>query len=56
MMSDAERGSFWTNALLGMPAKEVHLCGSSWIKNCLSQLLAETHETVLSLWLFTPIV
>lgn len=27
MMSDPERGWAWTNALLGVQAKEVHLCG-----------------------------
>lgn len=27
MISDPERGSAWTNAVLGVQAKEVHLCG-----------------------------
>lgn len=27
MISDPERGSAWTNALLGVQAKEVHVCG-----------------------------
>lgn len=27
MMSDFERGSAWTGLLLGLPAKEIHLCG-----------------------------
>ncbi|KAH3674358.1 hypothetical protein WICMUC_003384 [Wickerhamomyces mucosus] len=29
MISDAERGWAWTNALLGVRAKEVHLCGEA---------------------------
>ncbi|UZJ52958.1 hypothetical protein CBS101457_002278 [Exobasidium rhododendri] len=29
MIGDAQRGQAWTNAVLGIPAKEMHLCGEA---------------------------
>lgn len=28
LMQDPQRGDFWTSALFGIKAKEIHLCGS----------------------------
>lgn len=27
MIADRDRGNHWTNAILGLQAKEIHLCG-----------------------------
>ena len=33
MIADKSRGGHWTNALLGVKAKEVHVCGDSSVIN-----------------------
>ena len=44
MLKDSERGSAWTRALLGLPAREIHLCGSSAAISVVQRVLATTEE------------
>jgi len=46
MMTDPERGHHWTNALLSLKAKEIHLCGSPRIFAPLEKVLSPINETV----------
>ena len=46
MMLDKQRGSSWTNALLGINADEIHVCGSPHIAKHLSNILNTTEEKV----------
>lgn len=46
MVRDPERGWAWTRALLGLPAKEIHLCGEKAAVNLVIELLSTTGETV----------
>lgn len=39
MMGDAQRGGAWTNAVLGVCAKEVHLCGDETTLELLKELI-----------------
>ena len=41
MISDVERGWAWSRALLGVCAKEIHVCGEERALNMISLLAAE---------------
>lgn len=45
MIDDPQRGWAWTRALLGLPAKEVHLCGEERALNIIRKLLYKTGES-----------
>ena len=58
MLQDADRGSAWTAALVGVPAKQVFICGANSVTNiCLRVLdaLNETYE-ITQLQRMTPLV
>ncbi|KAJ4489966.1 P-loop containing nucleoside triphosphate hydrolase protein [Lentinula aciculospora] len=44
MIADVGRGNAWTSAVLGINAKEVHLCGEETAVPIIQALLAETHD------------
>ncbi|KAJ4496064.1 P-loop containing nucleoside triphosphate hydrolase protein [Lentinula edodes] len=44
MIADVGRGYAWTSAVLGINAKEVHLCGEETAVPIVQALLAETHD------------
>ncbi|XQJ30570.1 ATP-dependent RNA and DNA helicase, mitochondrial, putative [Leishmania guyanensis] len=44
MMADRDRGWAWTRALLGLPAREIHLCGEARALPLIQKLLYATHE------------
>jgi ATP-dependent RNA helicase SUPV3L1/SUV3 len=46
MLGDAQRGGAWTNALLGVKAREVHLCGDETTVALLSALIPTLGDTV----------
>jgi len=48
MLADDERGWAWTRALLGVPAREVHLCGNE-SANALIERLCQTTGDELSI-------
>ncbi|KAF8216547.1 P-loop containing nucleoside triphosphate hydrolase protein [Mycena galopus ATCC 62051] len=47
MIADRERGSGWTRAVLGMCAKEIHLCGEETAVPLVRELLKETGEEIV---------
>ncbi|CAF1219117.1 unnamed protein product, partial [Didymodactylos carnosus] len=46
MMRDAQRGWAWTRALLGLRAKEIHLCGEASAINFVRELMITTGDEV----------
>jgi ATP-dependent RNA helicase SUPV3L1/SUV3 len=44
MISDLERGCAWTNALLGLVASEIHLCGDSSCVNLIKKICQTNGE------------
>ncbi|KAM9909096.1 hypothetical protein OXX69_005737 [Metschnikowia pulcherrima] len=44
MLADTRRGASWTNAVLGVQAKEVHLCGEESAVELIKKLLETTGE------------
>ena len=46
MIDNNFRGHNWTNALLGIKAKEVHLCGDERALNLVIKLLEKTGDTL----------
>lgn len=49
MMADENRGSFWTRAILGIRAEEIHVCCSGTAENLLVRMIrrcGDTYETV----------
>jgi ATP-dependent RNA helicase SUPV3L1/SUV3 len=46
MIGDADRGWAWTNALLGVKAKEVHLCGEERTVPLITELCASVGDTL----------
>ncbi|KAH0830172.1 P-loop containing nucleoside triphosphate hydrolase protein [Lanmaoa asiatica] len=44
MIADPDRGSAWTNAVLGLPAREVHLCGEETPVPIIRDLLKDTGD------------
>jgi ATP-dependent RNA helicase SUPV3L1/SUV3 len=45
MIGDLQRGWSWTRALLGIAAKEVHVCGEETAINLVKNLLYTTHDS-----------
>jgi ATP-dependent RNA helicase SUPV3L1/SUV3 len=46
MISDFHRGNAWTHALLGLQAKEIHLCGDQRSLQLISKLWMQTEDTL----------
>lgn len=44
MIVDPERGSAWTQALLGLQADEIHLCGDERALKLVASLLEDTDD------------
>lgn len=44
LIEDPERGYAWTNALLGLKAKEIHLCGDERALRLIASLLQDTGD------------
>lgn len=47
MISDSQRGFAWTNAVLGLAAKELHLCGEETAVPVVEELLKETGDELV---------
>ena len=47
MLADPERGGAWTSALLGISAKEVHLCGEEAAVPLVQAVLRETGDEII---------
>lgn len=46
LIEDNERGFAWTNALLGLRAKEIHVCGEERALRLITRLLEPTKDDV----------
>ncbi|KAF9583221.1 RNA helicase, partial [Lunasporangiospora selenospora] len=46
MLADPDRGWAWVHALLGLPAKEIHLCGEPTVVGLVKKICALTNEEV----------
>ncbi|CAF4457892.1 unnamed protein product, partial [Adineta steineri] len=46
MMRDPQRGWAWTRALLGIQAKEIHLCGEASTIRLIQELMVTTGDDV----------
>ncbi|CCG81186.1 putative Mitochondrial ATP-dependent RNA helicase Suv3 [Taphrina deformans PYCC 5710] len=46
MIADPERGPAWTQALLGCPAREIHMCGEASVVELVQKIAATLGETV----------
>lgn len=47
MISDSERGGSWTSALLGLNAKEVHVCGEESAVPLVQSILKDTGDEII---------
>lgn len=47
MIADPDRGGSWTSAVLGLPAKELHLCGEERAVDIVRQIIASTGEKLV---------
>ena len=47
MIADPERGSAWTNAVLGLPAREIHLCGEETAVPIIRDILKDTGDELV---------
>ena len=47
LIGDADRGWAWTRALLGVPAKEVHVCGEPAALPLIERLCKETNDELI---------
>ncbi|KAG9318066.1 P-loop containing nucleoside triphosphate hydrolase protein [Chiua virens] len=47
MIADPERGSAWTNAVLGLPAREIHLCGEETAVRIIQDILKDTGDELV---------
>ncbi|KAF9402486.1 RNA helicase [Mortierella sp. AD011] len=47
MLADPSRGWAWTQALLGLPAEEIHLCGEPTVVELVKKICAMTNEEVI---------
>jgi ATP-dependent RNA helicase SUPV3L1/SUV3 len=47
MINDPYRGYNWTNAVLGLQAKEIHLCGHEAALKIVSSLLSKTGDELV---------
>ena len=45
MMTDENRGSFWTRAILGIRAEEIHVCSSGTAENLLVRMIKRCGDT-----------
>ncbi len=45
MVEDENRGSFWTRAILGIRAEEIHVCASPIAKDLLIQMIERCNDT-----------
>jgi ATP-dependent RNA helicase SUPV3L1/SUV3 len=48
MIEDTDRGSFWTQALLGIQADEIHLCGDPRPLNLIRTLCRRTNDILVA--------
>jgi ATP-dependent RNA helicase SUPV3L1/SUV3 len=46
MLADEERGSAWTRVILGLNAREIHLCGNSSAVSIVERMLSTTGESL----------
>lgn len=46
MISDPDRGWAWSRALLGLPAKEIHLCGNETTINLVKEMAEKCGDTL----------
>ncbi|XP_019851879.1 PREDICTED: ATP-dependent RNA helicase SUPV3L1, mitochondrial-like isoform X2 [Amphimedon queenslandica] len=46
MVRDTERGGAWTRAILGVPAKEIHLCGEESVISIIRSIAESVGDTV----------
>ena len=58
MLQDPERGSAWTNALVGVPARQVFVCGANSVTSICLKLIESLQESVeiTHLQRMTPLV
>ncbi|KAF8129274.1 P-loop containing nucleoside triphosphate hydrolase protein [Boletus edulis] len=47
MIADPERGSAWTSAVLGLPAREIHLCGEDTAVPIIQDILKATGDELV---------
>lgn len=47
MINDEFIGHEWTNAILGLRAKEIHLCGDGRAQELVKNILKETHDRLV---------
>ncbi|KAI7817086.1 P-loop containing nucleoside triphosphate hydrolase protein [Gamsiella multidivaricata] len=47
MLADPDRGWAWTQALVNLPAKEIHLCGEPTVVELVKKICALTNEEVI---------
>ncbi|KAF9032965.1 P-loop containing nucleoside triphosphate hydrolase protein [Panaeolus papilionaceus] len=47
MLGDPDRGAAWTDAVLGLPARELHLCGEETVIPIVEQLLRDTGDELI---------
>lgn len=51
LIEDPERGYAWTNALLGLQADEIHICGDERALRLIARILENTKDRVSTLYL-----
>ncbi len=58
MLQDPERGSAWTAALVGVPARQVFICGSNAVTELCLRAIAHLNETaeITELQRMTPLI
>lgn len=44
MISNISRGHSWLNAILGVKAKQIHICGDESALNILTKILSKTGD------------
>jgi ATP-dependent RNA helicase SUPV3L1/SUV3 len=54
MIEDSERGYAWTNAILGLQAKEIHLCGDERALKLITNIVEATQDTVRAFSIYLP--
>jgi len=47
MINDSRRGHNWTNAVLGLKAKEIHLCGEDRAFHLVASLIEELGDELI---------
>lgn len=56
MIADNDRGHAWTNALLGLRAKEIHLCGDPRSLKLVHKMLEDTSDEVIQIVIINLII